>query len=63
VLFEVPTGVVADTLGRRASYLLGTVTLAASTLRRGPWGERHARAAAGVTLACPNRGLCCDVLI
>jgi MFS family permease len=32
VLFEVPTGVVADTLGRRASYLLGTVTLAASTL-------------------------------
>jgi MFS family permease len=32
VLFEVPTGVVADTLGRRASYLLGTVTLTASTL-------------------------------
>jgi len=32
VLFEVPTGVVADTLGRRASYLLGTVTLSASTL-------------------------------
>jgi MFS family permease len=32
VLFEVPTGVVADTWGRRASYLLGTVTLAASTL-------------------------------
>ncbi len=32
VLFEVPTGVVADTIGRRASYLLGTVTLAASTL-------------------------------
>jgi MFS family permease len=32
VLFEVPTGVVADTVGRRASYLLGTVTLAASTL-------------------------------
>src|SRR5215210_5543157 len=32
VLFEVPTGIVADTLGRRASYLLGTVTLAASTL-------------------------------
>lgn len=32
VIFEVPTGVVADTLGRRASYLLGTVTLAVSTL-------------------------------
>ncbi|MBB2922124.1 MFS transporter [Cellulomonas cellasea] len=31
VLFEVPTGVVADSRGRRASYLLGTVTLAAST--------------------------------
>jgi MFS family permease len=32
VLFEVPTGVVADTVGRRASYLLGTVTLTVSTL-------------------------------
>src|SRR5207249_8639868 len=32
VIFEVPTGVVADTAGRRLSYLLGTVTLAASTL-------------------------------
>jgi MFS family permease len=32
VLFEVPTGVVADTVGRRASYLLGTLTLTASTL-------------------------------
>src|SRR5262245_49999108 len=32
VLFEVPTGVVADTAGRRRSYLLGTVTLAAATL-------------------------------
>ncbi|TDD97258.1 MFS transporter [Jiangella asiatica] len=31
VVFEVPTGVVADTWGRRASYLLGTVTLAATT--------------------------------
>src|SRR5919206_2566481 len=31
VLFEVPTGVVADTWGRRASYLLGAVTLAVST--------------------------------
>src|SRR6266480_1089009 len=32
VLFEVPTGVVADPVGRRTSYLLGTVTLFASTL-------------------------------
>jgi MFS family permease len=32
VLFEVPTGIVADTVGRRASYLLGTVTLSGSTL-------------------------------
>jgi MFS family permease len=32
VLFEVPTGVVADTAGRRASYLLGTLTLIVSTL-------------------------------
>src|SRR5207253_5947367 len=32
VLFEVPTGVVADTIGRRVSYLLGTVTLTASTV-------------------------------
>jgi MFS family permease len=32
VLFEVPTGVVADTRGRRTSYLLGTLVLAASTL-------------------------------
>ena len=32
VLFEVPTGVVADTWGRRVSYLLGTITLAGSTL-------------------------------
>lgn len=32
VLFEVPTGVVADTWGRRASYLLGSATLFASTL-------------------------------
>lgn len=32
VVFEVPTGVVADTRGRRTSYLLGTLTLAASTV-------------------------------
>jgi MFS family permease len=32
VVFEVPTGVVADIWGRRVSYLLGTLTLAGSTL-------------------------------
>jgi MFS family permease len=32
VVFEVPTGVVADTRGRRMSYLLGTLTLSVSTL-------------------------------
>jgi len=32
VLFEIPTGVVADTRGRRFSFLLGTLTLLASTL-------------------------------
>jgi len=32
VVFEVPTGVVADTWGRRVSYLLGTITLSGSTL-------------------------------
>lgn len=31
VVFEVPTGVVADGWGRRVSFLLGTVTLAGST--------------------------------
>lgn len=32
VIFEVPTGVVADAWGRRVSYLLGAVTLLISTL-------------------------------
>jgi MFS family permease len=32
MVFEVPTGVVADTAGRRISYLLGSVTLFGSTL-------------------------------
>ncbi|HZM63539.1 MAG TPA: MFS transporter [Candidatus Saccharimonadales bacterium] len=32
VLFEVPTGVVADLKGRRLSFLLGTLTLAFATL-------------------------------
>ena len=32
VLFEIPTGVLADRRGRRLSYLLGTLTLTVSTL-------------------------------
>jgi MFS family permease len=31
VLFEIPTGVVADTVGRKTSYLLGTITLSVTT--------------------------------
>jgi MFS family permease len=32
VIFEVPTGIVADTIGRRMSYLLGTLTLSGASL-------------------------------
>src|SRR3979409_723703 len=32
MVFEIPTGIVADTWGRRVSYLLGAFTLAVSTL-------------------------------
>jgi MFS family permease len=32
VIFEVPTGIIADTYGRRISYLLGALTLAISTI-------------------------------
>lgn len=32
VIFEIPTGVLADTWGRRSSYLLGAATLLVSTL-------------------------------
>jgi MFS family permease len=32
VIFEIPTGVVADTRGRRTSFLLGTATLFATTI-------------------------------
>ncbi|PRY68602.1 putative MFS family arabinose efflux permease [Glaciihabitans tibetensis] len=31
VIFEIPTGVVADTVGRKFSYLLGTITLSVTT--------------------------------
>lgn len=41
VAFEIPTGIVADLRGRRASYLLGTLTLAASTLAYlGAWATQ-----------------------
>ncbi|KAF0208390.1 MAG: MFS transporter [Actinomycetota bacterium] len=32
ILFEVPTGVIADTIGRKASFMLGNLTLVVSTL-------------------------------
>ena len=32
VIFEIPTGIVADTTGRRRSFLLGTIALSVSTL-------------------------------
>ncbi len=32
VIFEIPTGVVADTIGRRVSYMAGTLTLMVTTL-------------------------------
>jgi MFS family permease len=32
VIFEIPTGIVADTIGRRTSYLLGTLTLSGASL-------------------------------
>lgn len=32
VIFEIPTGVVADTVGRRASYLIGTLVLSGATV-------------------------------
>lgn len=32
VVFEVPTGIIADTFGRRLSYLLGALTLMAATI-------------------------------
>src|SRR5437667_11011282 len=42
VIFEVPTGVVADTRGRRFSYVLGAATLLLSTLPyRATW-QLHA---------------------
>jgi MFS family permease len=42
VIFEVPTGVVADTRGRRFSYLLGAITLLVSTLLYYAMWQNHA---------------------
>jgi MFS family permease len=42
VIFEVPTGVIADTLGRRVSYLIAVVTILASTLLYVYFGAIHA---------------------
>src|SRR6187549_2368714 len=42
VLFEVPTGVVADTRGRRFSFLLGAATLLLATLLYLCMWETHA---------------------
>ena len=40
VVFEVPTGIVADTAGRRRSYLLGTLTLCAVLYLITRWKDR-----------------------
>src|SRR5215217_7741108 len=64
VIFEVPTGIVADTVGRRMSYLLGTLTLAGSTLlyvllwqmtapfRRGWWTRCGQRGSTATSRRC-----------
>src|SRR2546423_10296898 len=55
VLFEVPTGIVADTVGRRAPYLLGTPTLTPPPLLYVLLGQMQSpswqRAAASTLLA------------
>ena len=42
LLFEVPTGVVADNWGRRVSFLIGCVWLAAATAMYAWLGTHHA---------------------
>jgi MFS family permease len=46
VIFEIPTGVIADTWGRRASYLLGTITLSLTTIAYFFMWQAHAPFAA-----------------
>lgn len=52
VLFEIPTGVIADSWGRRASYLLGTITLLLTTFLYWLMWQQHAAfwAWAGVSM-------------
>src|SRR5918992_6411095 len=57
VLFEVPTGVIADTWGRRISYLLGAATLLLSTLLYLMMWQAHA-SFLGWALAPLLLGLC-----
>ena len=57
VIFEVPTGVVADTRGRRFSFLLGAATLLVSTLLYLVMWQIHAsfaRLGAGIDRAGPR---------
>ncbi|MDA3936003.1 MAG: hypothetical protein PF636_03930 [Actinomycetota bacterium] len=54
VIFEIPTGVVAYTIGRKASYLFGMATLFVSTLlyvasSRFEWGIRRILVRVGPT--------------
>jgi MFS family permease len=42
VLFEIPTGVIADSWGRRTSYLLGTITLLLTTYLYWLMWQQHA---------------------
>jgi MFS family permease len=42
VIFEIPTGIIADSYGRRLSYLLGTITLFVSTLLYMVLWQHHA---------------------
>jgi MFS family permease len=42
VLFEIPTGVIADSWGRRTSFLLGTITLLSTTFLYWLMWQQHA---------------------
>ena len=57
VIFEIPTGVVADTVGRKASYLLGTITLSVTT-----W--LYWMPGSGTRPSCGGRScLCCSAWV
>ena len=57
VVFEVPTGVVADTWGRRTSYLLGTLTLSVDPPLLGAVGDERAVLGVGRRLDVARAGL------